>query len=257
MPLGKEHYTTFAEIALVNNTADPTTHTYSPQWSKTLECDRLINLIYDEALLNGSTLTRTRRILALGEYFGIKRTMGAGWFPHASADVRLPVIFETLGRVLTRQGETQIGRCGRFHRALQAVWNETTGHIDKTAAFGTWLNNVVLQLNEDFNMTRAPVVADITAYRLNQGEVLINSGEGIDIPVDGRVDLYTNGINFLSVQWTKDGADIPGAVEENLRISPSTVADVGVYVAVYSNGSGTDTSSNEFLLVEGATNNGS
>jgi len=250
MPLGKEHYTTFTEIASVFD------HDYHPEWSKTQECDRLINLIYDEALRETTGTTLVNRVQALLNYFGVKRNMASEWFPNAPANVRLPAIFLTYGTSLSRQGEQQVGRCGRFHRALTAVWNESSrisgfggSNVDKRAAYQIWLNNVTLQLEEDLSFNVPPFIADTTAYEINNGGWILNDGSDITVDEGDRLELITTGIGFLSMQWQLDGSDIAGAVEERLVIESVTAPDdAGVYTAVYTNDSGSSTS-NTFTVV--------
>ena len=251
MPLGKENYTTFTEIASAFDH-----NSYHPEWSKTQECDRLINLIFDEALFHTEGETRVNRTLAVARYLGVKREQAAEFFHDLTADVRLPVIFYTLGTSLSRAGEQQIGRCGRFHRALMAVWNESSrvsgfggSNTDKRAAYQIWLNNVVTQINEDMNFAVPPIVADTTAYQINGGGYVINDGSDITVSAGDRLELVTSGIGFLSVQWQLAGADIAGAVEERLIVDPVVDPDdAGVYTCDYTNANGT-TTSNTFTVV--------
>ena len=252
MPLGKEHYTTFAEIANVFNH-----DSYHPQWSKTAECDRLINLIYDEALREVQAPTQTNRVLAMINYLGAKREQAAEFFPEAPADIRLPVIFYTLGTALSRQGEQQIGRCGRFHRALMAVWNETTrvsgygaSNIDKRAAYQIWLNNLSLQINLDLGINVPPVVLATTAYQIHDGGYVLNDGSDITVEAGDKLEMITTGLGFLSVQWELDSSDVAGAVEERIVIESITAPDdLGVYACIYTNSNG-DTSSATFTVIE-------
>ena len=62
----------------------------SPQWSKSAECDRIVNLIYDQ-LLTSSTSSQVQRTQALAEYHAVKRSMAQGWYPHAELSARVQI----------------------------------------------------------------------------------------------------------------------------------------------------------------------
>ena len=240
MPIEGDTYLSFAKLAIDSG------HTsYSPQWSKTAECDRLVNWMYDEALVHASDIAQPQRLSAFAAYAVAKRGMAQGWYRYADAETRNLLRDFTLNNALVQSNEGQIGRCGRFHRALTAVYNEAVGHNDKKAVYQIWLNNLILGIAEELGNTDPPVVADITLYRIDGGTSIVNTGASIDLSEGQRLDLYTTGIGFASSQWQLDSGDLGGEIEEALRIDSVVLLDTGAYVNQFTNANGT-TPSNPF-----------
>jgi len=242
MPIQAEVYTPFSEISISLD------HNYSPEMQKSAACDRLINLIYDETFTHASDTSRTQRIQALTKYHGIKRGMEQAWYPYATAEARGAIRDYTYTNALIEYDETPVGRSGRYHRALMSVINEAAGQTDKLGDVQIWLNNTILGIGQDFNFLVPPFVSDTTVYRIDAGPAIINTGDDIELDEGQRIDMYTTGINFGVSQWTFNGGDIGGAVEESYRISSVAIADTGTYVNVFTNQSG-DTPSDPFNLV--------
>lgn len=243
MPIPGETYLPFSKIAI-----DLGHTSYLPQWSKTATCDRLINLIYDEALLHAATQTQLQRFQALIKYCARKRSMAQEWYDFADADTRNGLRDYTYNNALIEFNEGQIGRCGRFHRALTAVWNETTNANQKKATYQIWLNNLILALSEEFNYLVPPLVAEITAYRIDNGPTILNTGADIDLVEGQKISMYTTGIGFVSSEWEVDAVPIPTETGETLTIDSVVIADTGAYINQYTNASGT-TPSDPFNVV--------
>jgi hypothetical protein len=142
----KDHVT-FAELA-----TGGTPPAFSPQWSKTVEADRLLTAIYDESLAPDSTATATRaaRFVGLTTYLNAKWGMASAEYKALGGPARQAIRDLTLNNTLVDEGEIAIGRCGRFHRVMTSVYNETVGHTGKEADYQTWcagaINNIATQL---------------------------------------------------------------------------------------------------------------
>jgi hypothetical protein len=129
---------TFAETAIKRGDT-----AYIPQMSKSSECDRLINIIYDDSLTTTSTATIGNRYAALLEYMTIKGQMAMTGYYGLSGPRRIEMRNLTLTNALYNNGDAQIGRAGRFHRALLSVYNETVSEDDKGVCYFTWCNTTI------------------------------------------------------------------------------------------------------------------
>jgi hypothetical protein len=159
MPIPTTTYNTFATQAYALS------HTsYPPQWSKTVECDRLLNAIYDESLVSTvSVATRDARFVALNRYLNHKWGMVSAQYKALSGDKRVTIRDITLTNMLIGEDEIPIGRAGRFHRALTSVYNETVGHADKEAAFAAWCADAVQGIADALSLTPIDQVAPTVA----------------------------------------------------------------------------------------------
>jgi hypothetical protein len=171
MPIPTTTYKTFASLATTG------TRAFSPQWSKTVEADRLLNAIFDESLNRDgtpSTATVAARFTALHLYLYDKWGMCSDEYKALAGDRRQEIRDITLNNQLISNGETAIGRCGRFHRVLTSVYNETVGHADKEADFQAWCVAAVSGIATALGITPPDGPAVPT--------VMVVSGGGYDHP---------------------------------------------------------------------------
>ena len=230
MPIPEGTYLPFSKL-----TIDLGHTSYIPQWSKTSTCDRIVNLIYDEAFVHATVEVQTQRLQALTKYCVFKKGLAQGWYPFANANERKILRDYTFNTALIEFNEGQIGRCGRFHRVLMAVLNETVGHDDKNLVYQTWLNNLILAFAEELNFNIAPLVAELTLYRIDAGPALVNTGETINLSAGQRIDMYTTGIGFISSQWELNIIPIGGEIEEVISIISVAIGDTGAYINHFTN----------------------
>lgn len=140
MPIPSGTYQTFAEIA-----TDLGHTSYAPQWSRTSECDRLLNVIFDSSLNPDTTnaVTMAQRFNALNYWLDIKWGLATPEFDGLPAESRTGYREFSLNSSLVAFVEEPTARTGELERALTAVWNETPGHPDKQAAYQQWCANAV------------------------------------------------------------------------------------------------------------------
>jgi hypothetical protein len=137
------NHITFAATAIARGDT-----AYSPQMSKSLECDRLINIIYDDSLTTTSQATIDNRYTALLDYLTVKGQMAMFEYYALSGARRIEMRNLTLTNTLYSNGDGQIGRAGRFHRALTSVYNETVvtatiKGVDKGQCYFEWCNTTI------------------------------------------------------------------------------------------------------------------
>jgi hypothetical protein len=137
------NHVTFAETIIgLDHTA------YSPQWSKSSTCDRLINAIYAESLASTtSQATIDNRYAALLEYMTVKGQMVMVAYAGLSAARRMEMHNLTLTNALISNGDAPIGRSGRFHRAVMVTMHEATAlpppRSKKKLAYFNWCNSTI------------------------------------------------------------------------------------------------------------------
>jgi hypothetical protein len=132
------NHITFAATAIARGDT-----AYSPQMSKSSECDRLINIIYDDSLTTTSQATIDKRYTALLDYLTVKGQMAMAAYYTLSGPRRIEMHNLTLTNALYNNGDAQIGRAGRYHRALMATLHETVAEIDKGASYFVWCNTTI------------------------------------------------------------------------------------------------------------------
>ena len=209
---------------------------------KSRETDKILNLLTDQIINFGSIQTRTNRISAMMEYLLSKRSLilftlrGIG--VNAAPVVRNSLKTLSLTSSLIQNGTITFNQAGRFHRVLLSVINE----VDTNAEFvvlSDWCNLATLAINEQSNFNVPPVVADYSAYYINDAQS--NDGGTIEVAIGTPIYLYTAGINFTGHEWFKDSS-ATGVTEEDFFLNPVGVGDSGVYEQRYTNSFGTTVS---------------
>ena len=150
------------------------------QVQKSGEMDKLFLLLYDQMDGRSSSATLVGRAQAMAHYLGAKRAYADGGFSGniGAPEERLALLYQSLTDSLRRFDQDQFGLCGRFHRVLMSVLNEidnSGGAASEEAIFRIWCNQAVRGMAEGLNYLVAPFVAEVTGYRINTNDLLVNA----------------------------------------------------------------------------------